>query len=42
MIQQDNRRLVCLVSHITESKTKQTGIKAKVRSILEHRLFYSL
>ena len=42
MIQQDNRRIVCLVSQITELKTKQTGVKAKGRSILEYRLLCSL
>ena len=51
MIEEDNRRLVCLVSRVTGLKTnwspsrapetKQIGTKVKERSILEHRLFYS-
>ena len=35
MIQQDNRRLVCLVWHIGRSKGES-------KSFLEYRLFYSL
>ena len=35
-VKQDYRKLGCLLSHITGLKTKQTGIKAKGRNILEH------
>ena len=35
-VKQGNRKLGCLLSHITGLKTKQTGIKAKGRNILEH------